>query len=122
MDFSMVSADSKEVVALIEVNGPTHYRVDGRLKRKDMLKQAMYTKRHPDATYHRIRYNDANKLGSDVIGEEVAEVILSGLKDRSPVGKMLRRTQQSFQDFFSWGLRNEQQPASDSERTPDGRG
>jgi hypothetical protein len=119
VDFSMVSADSKEVVALIEVNGPTHYRVDGRLKRKDMLKQAMYMKRHPDATYHRVRYNDANKLGSDVIGEEVAAVIVGDMKDRSPVSRALRRTQQSLQDFFSWGLRNEQ---PDSERSPDGRG
>ena len=99
VDFCMVSSNNKEVVALIEVNGPTHYRVDGRLKRKDMLKQAMYMKRHPDATFHRIRYNEANKLGSDVIGEEVAAVILNGMKDRSPMGRMLRRTSKACKIF-----------------------
>jgi hypothetical protein len=109
----------RDVVALIEVNGPTHYRNDGRLKRKDELKETMYMKRHPDATFHRIRYNEANKLGSDYIGEEVAAAILSSVKDQSPIGKMLRRSQQGIADFFSWGLRNDKET---DPRMPDGRG
>lgn len=109
----------RDVVAIIEVNGPTHYRYDGRLKRKDQLKEAMYMKQHPDATFHRIRYNDANKLGSDYIGEEVANAVLGSVKDQSPLGKMFRRTKQQLGDFFSWGLRNDRVV---DEPGPDGRG
>ena len=34
--------DDDEVVAFLEVDGPTHYRWDGQLRRKDKLKEAMY--------------------------------------------------------------------------------
>ena len=109
----------RDVVAIIEVNGPTHYRYDGRVKRKDQLKEAMYMKTHPDATFHRIRYNEANKLGSDYVGEEVANAVLGSVKDQSPMGKMMRRTKQNIGEFFSWGLRNDRVV---DEPGPDGRG
>merc|ERR1712146_70451 len=108
----------RDVVAIIEVNGPTHYRHDGRVKRKDQLKEAMYMKKHPDATFHRIRYNDANKLGSNYLGEEVANVVIGSVKDQSPLSKMMRRTKQNIGDFFSWGLRNDRVV---DEPGPDGR-
>ena len=118
VDAAVVQGKS-DVVAIIEVNGPTHYRYDGRVKRKDQLKEAMYMKQHPDATFHRIRYNEANKLGSDYIGEEVANAVLGSVKDQSPLGKMLRRTKQNIGDFFSWGLRNDRVVDKPG---PDGRG
>jgi hypothetical protein len=34
--------DEDDVVAFLEVDGPTHYRWDGQLRRKDKLKEAMY--------------------------------------------------------------------------------
>ena len=36
------TAAEDDVVALLEVDGPTHYRFDGQLRRKDLLKEAMY--------------------------------------------------------------------------------
>ena len=97
-----------EVIAFIEVNGPTHYRHDGSLRRKDQLKETMYMKRHPYSSFYRIKWNDANKLGSDVIGEELADSILSSEKYTSPVTKTLQSIRNNIEDFFSWGLRNEE--------------
>lgn len=34
--------EEDDVVAFLEVDGPTHYRWDGQLRRKDKLKEAMY--------------------------------------------------------------------------------
>lgn len=63
-------------VAFLEVDGPSHYRYDGKLKRKDRLKEAMYLKRHPHCSFHRIRYDSENKIGADVIGAEIADTIM----------------------------------------------
>jgi hypothetical protein len=96
-----------DVMALIEVNGPTHYRQDGRLKRKDQLKETLYRKRHPDSTFHRIRYDDENKIGSDAIGEELAALILTSIQDQSPLTKMMKDAMRNVGDFFSWSMRNQ---------------
>jgi hypothetical protein len=96
-----------EVLALIEVNGPTHYREDGRLKRKDQLKETLYKKRHPDSTFHRIRYDDENKIGSDAIGEELAALILTSTQEQTPLTKIMNDAMRNVGDFFSWSMRNQ---------------
>lgn len=99
-----------EYVALIEIDGPHHYRsCDGRLRRKDRLKETMYRKALPDCTFHRIRWDDANKVGSDIVGEELAETILSTVRsrDKSSITGFFRSVTRNVNDFFSWGLRND---------------
>jgi hypothetical protein len=102
---AMISKKGK-VVALLEVDGPHHYRADGKLRRKDLLKEMMYLKVHPDSTFHRIRWDEANKLGSDIVGEELAALVMSTSRDVNPLTAFSRAMQKSVQDFFTWGLRN----------------
>jgi hypothetical protein len=73
-----------EIVALLEVDGPHHYRLDGRLRRKDQLKEAMYAKRHPKSSFHRVRWDEAHKMGSELIGAELASLVLSSTQDVDP--------------------------------------
>ena len=68
--------NKNEVLAILEIDGPQHYRDDGALRRVDLLKEFMYLKRHPEAFFCRIRWDEANKLGGDAIGESLAEQIL----------------------------------------------
>ena len=55
------------VVAMVEIDGPQHYRDDGQLKRKDLLKQSMYENLHPGRLFKRIRWDEANKVSVGVI-------------------------------------------------------
>ncbi len=97
-----------QVVALLEVDGPHHYRHDGKLRRKDKLKEAMYRKKYPYCTLYRVRWDEANKLGSDLIGKELAEIIIPLAKDvQNPINNAFLNLQRSMNNFFEWGLRNE---------------
>jgi len=96
-----------KIVALLEVDGPHHYRLDGRLRRKDQLKEAMYVKRHPGSSFHRVRWDEANKMGSDVIGAELASLVLSSTQDVDPFTAATRAASKAFNDFLHWGLRND---------------
>jgi len=70
---SMSSHDGDwEVVALLEVDGPSHYRCDGQLRRKDRLKEAMYLARHPESSFYRVRWDEEDQVGAEVLGEELA--------------------------------------------------
>ena len=71
-----------EVVAVVEIDGPQHYRDDGWLCRKDQLKQSMYMRKHPAALFKRIRWDEANRVGADNVGAEVAASILEHLDKR----------------------------------------
>ena len=90
-------------MAFLEVDGPHHYRstfhyylffgfwihnkinrihipsrfvfVDGQLLRKDIMKEALYRRKHPCATFTRVRFDQVNKLGSQYVGREVADYI-----------------------------------------------
>ena len=62
-------------VAFVEVNGPQHYRQDGRLRRKDLMKEALYRSKYPDASYTRVRFDQVNRLGSCYVGAQVAQFI-----------------------------------------------
>jgi hypothetical protein len=68
-------------VAILEVDGPQHYRSDGKLHRKDQLKESMYLRRHPAASFHRIRWDEVEVLGNLQLTEELATV-LSGSMGR----------------------------------------
>lgn len=62
-------------VAFVEVNGPQHYREDGRLRRKDLMKEALYRGKYPDASFTRVRFDQINRLGSSYVGAQVAQFI-----------------------------------------------
>ena len=99
-----------KVVAMLEVDGPHHYRHDGKLRRKDLLKENMYIKKHPDSLFHRIRWDEANRVGSEKVGEELAMKILEISKENNNhLYNSLKSIQRSLNDFFSWGLRNSHQ-------------
>jgi len=51
------------------------YSVDGQLLRKDIMKEALYRRKHPCATFTRVRFDQVNKLGSKYVGREVADYI-----------------------------------------------
>lgn len=62
VDAAVIHSD--ELVAVLEVDGPSHYRsVDGKLRRKDQLKEVMYMKRHPDCHFHRIAWDEEHRIG-----------------------------------------------------------
>jgi hypothetical protein len=99
-----------KVVAMLEVDGPHHYRHDGKLRRKDLLKESMYLKKYPDSLFHRIRWDEANRVGSDTVGEELAMKILAVAKENNNyILNSIKSMQRSLNDFFSWGLRNSNQ-------------
>ena len=62
-------------VAFVEVNGPQHYREDGRLRRKDLMKEALYRGKYPDASFTRVRFDQVSRLGSRYVGTQVAHFI-----------------------------------------------
>lgn len=98
-------------IALIEIDGPHHYRSsDGKLRRKDRMKEAMYRRALPECTFHRVRWDEANKMGSDVVGEEIASAVLANVRSRAnapPFAGLLRSVSDGVAGFFAWGLRNE---------------
>ena len=99
-----------KVVALLEVDGPSHYRFDGKLKRKDKLKEAMYRKKHPRSTFHRIRFDSENKIGAEAIGMEIMETIVRSQRADNPVEGWFRDriidAKQFIDSGFVWSLRN----------------
>lgn len=103
-----------EVVALLEVDGPQHYRDDGQLRRKDQLKEAMYKAYYPESTFHRISWVEANIHGSGAVGAELASQLLVSIRkrkvyDKSIGGTIEKYTEKLFAFFekgFSWSLRN----------------
>ncbi len=72
---AMVCDDNNTVVAFVEVDGPHHFTKDGKLRRKDLLKEALYRVKYPSATFTRVRFDQVNKLGSNYVGKEVANYI-----------------------------------------------
>jgi hypothetical protein len=94
------------LVAIVEVDGPHHYRHDGVLRRKDRFKEALYRRNHPDSTFLRIRWDEANRVGTDIIGSDLAALIISSAKDINPISSSIRSVQRTVEEFFCWGLRN----------------
>jgi hypothetical protein len=100
-----------EVLALLEVDGPHHYRYDNKLRRSDMLKEYMYRQRHPGVLFHRIRYDEENKVGAEVLGVELVTLLSKCAKQSEDYwGNFWRNAAKKMGDFFSWGLRNDFSP------------
>jgi hypothetical protein len=97
---------NQELISIIEVDGPQHYRHDGKLRRKDKLKESMYSRKHPDSKIHRLRWDDVSKIGFDVIGLEIIEQTVLSTKERNVVSKTMKYMERSISEFFNWGLRN----------------
>ena len=111
VDAGIINSPTGEFIALIEVDGPHHYRpCDGRLRRKDRLKEAMYRKALPDCIFHRVRWDDANKVGSDIVGEELANLVLSNARSRDSGGgisTLFRSMSRNVETFFGWSMRSD---------------
>lgn len=104
MSHAKATIKDKDVLAILEIDGPQHYREDGTLRRKDLLKECMYLKKHPKAVFCRVRWDEANKLGIKAIGESLASKIQE-LADRkkNPLadfdrmfGNIISNTQKEF--------------------------
>jgi hypothetical protein len=66
--------EGTKVIAFVEVDGPQHYS-EGSLRRKDVLKEALYRRKHPLASFTRVRFDQVNSLGSVYVGRELANFI-----------------------------------------------
>ena len=97
-------------VAFLEIDGPSHYRFDGKLRRKDKLKEAMYRKNHPHCSFHRIRYDSENRIGADVLGAEIAELIMKSSARSNIIEGWFKDLGNDIKFFvektFQWSLRN----------------
>ena len=67
-------------VAFVEVDGPHHFHfsaAEGRakLRRKDIMKETLYRRKHPTATFIRVRYDQVDHFGSKYVGSEIADFI-----------------------------------------------
>ena len=96
-----------DLVCMVEIDGPQHYRFDGKIRRKDKLKEAMYMKQHPDCVIQRIRWDVANKVGSEAIGIEIINAALQSSKQSGLLIKAWRSIEKNLGEFFNWSLRNE---------------
>ncbi len=103
--------NKNDVLAILEIDGPQHYREDGTLRRVDLLKEFMYLKRHPKAIFCRVRWDEANKIGVDAIGNSLACQILqiaeTNKNPLSGIGKALNNVLEETQKAFVWGMRND---------------
>jgi hypothetical protein len=64
-------------MAFIEVNGPQQYRSNGHLHRKETLKEHLYKNKYPNTFYIRIKYDQINLFGSNYVGIQVANFLLT---------------------------------------------
>lgn len=96
-----------KILALLEVDGPQHYRpFDGSLRRKDKLKCAMYTKKHPNSIFHRIRWDEENKIGADILVDEIVRDLIEKAGKENWFTSSFGNVRRTFEDLMSWGLRN----------------
>lgn len=96
-----------ELMFILEIDGPQHYRFDGQLRRKDKLKECMYQRKHPDCVMRRIRWDEVGKLEYQIIGNEIITHSVMATKSINPVSKAFKSFERSVSEFFSWGMRNE---------------
>ena len=66
--------DWEHPIGFVEVDGPHHYR-NGRLRRKDKMKEMLYRRRHPLATFTRVSYDQVKRLGTGKVVFAVANFI-----------------------------------------------
>mmetsp|Transcript_28617 Transcript_28617/g.63493 ORF Transcript_28617/g.63493 Transcript_28617/m.63493 type:complete len:110 (+) Transcript_28617:171-500(+) len=62
-----------ELVALVEVDGEFHYKLQGQqLRRKDRLKEHLYKHHYPHIPLYRMRSDQLHALGYNKAGEALA--------------------------------------------------
>ena len=98
-----------KVVAFIEIDGPHHYH-SGVLRRKDVLKEMLYRRKHPGAVFARVRHDQVRRLGSSEIGHKVANFLCivdpdSGGWANRRAERELRRSLSARHTFFDDGHR-----------------
>jgi hypothetical protein len=59
-------------------------------QRKDQLKEAMYRKLHPHAKFVRVRWDDENKVGADVLAAEIVGSATAVARESSPFSLWIR--------------------------------
>lgn len=79
-------------LAFLEVNGPHHYR-NGILRRKDKLKEMMYRKKYPLASFTRVSYDQVRILGTGRVAFAIANFITL-TSSHTDTEKMLRRDEE----------------------------
>ena len=67
---------NKKLVAFVEIDGAHHYNIEGKLKRKDCLKEFLYNKRYPDIKIFRIRADQCEAIGNRKAGHALATWII----------------------------------------------
>lgn len=75
--------EGNDPVAFVEVDGPHHFKSSGLLRRKDLMKEALYKCKHPCASFTRVRYDQVNRLGSQFVGNEITNFITCIRKHRT---------------------------------------
>eukprot|EP01031_Cornospumella_fuschlensis_P034137 gene34137-41323_t len=108
MPVDIAVVKKKNIIALIEVDGPHHERSNGQFRRTDLFKQYIYGKTYPHALFHRVSYKDEKMLGTAVISKQIVELMLD--HDRAhekviPSQTLVRGVLRIFQDIGSWGTR-----------------
>ncbi len=98
---AMVCDDNNTVVAFVEVDGPHHFTKDGKLRRKDLLKEALYRVKYPFAAFTRVRFDQVNKLGSSYVGKEVANYINIAY-EHSPVTTVNDNIYHEYDEMLGW--------------------
>ena len=68
------NADYENPEVFIEVDGPHHYK-NGVLRRKDKLKEMLYRKKYPLASFVRVNHEQVKHLGIDKIAFVIANFI-----------------------------------------------
>jgi hypothetical protein len=96
-----------DIVSIVEVDGPHHYRFDGKLRRKDRLKELLYARKYPCCSFHRVRWDEVGDIGENVLAEELAAAIIENAQTINPLSKAVKVGMRQIGEFFSWGLRND---------------
>lgn len=106
IDIGIFLEDNTTLVALIEIDGPHHYRFDGVLRRKDRLKEEMYLRMNRGILFRRIRWDEAKQIGADTLAEELANDILQYSRNIKPWSSSFHKLEREMTKFFSWSLRS----------------
>jgi len=67
---------NQKLVAFVEIDGAHHYNIEGKLKRKDSLKEFLYSKKYPNIEIFRIRSDQCEAIGHRKAGHALASWIL----------------------------------------------
>eukprot|EP01031_Cornospumella_fuschlensis_P028757 gene28757-34718_t len=71
-----------KLVALIEIDGPIHYDSQGKLRRGDLMKELLYKETYKGVLFVRVRYEQVDKFGFQIIGKQLAKYLYLQLRDR----------------------------------------